>query len=73
MRRVLRLWTNFARFGNPTPNENELGVTWKPARPRQLNTLNIDEDLRMEVNPDGKRLDLWREIYHQGSYTAKYL
>ena len=26
---LLKLWTNFAKFGNPTPNKEELGVVWK--------------------------------------------
>ena len=26
---LLKLWTNFAKFGNPTPNKEDLGVIWK--------------------------------------------
>lgn len=73
LRRVVRLWTNFARFGNPTPDDSELGLIWKPVMSRQLNTLHITEELRMEVNPEGKRMSLWRQIYHQSSATIKYL
>ncbi|XP_066147977.1 juvenile hormone esterase-like [Euwallacea fornicatus] len=73
LRRILRLWTNFARCGNPTPDEEKFDVNWKPARPRQLNTLHIKEELQLEVNPEVKRIDLWRQIYHEATSTNKYL
>ncbi|XP_050298530.1 juvenile hormone esterase-like [Anthonomus grandis grandis] len=73
LRRMLRLWSNFARYGNPTPEEDEFKITWKPARARQLNTLVIDEELKMEINPGGKRLDMWKQIYQQAPATSKYL
>ncbi|KAL1517860.1 hypothetical protein ABEB36_001568 [Hypothenemus hampei] len=73
VKRILGLWTNFARFANPTPNEDQFGLTWKPAMARQLNTLHINDDLKIEVNPEAKRLDLWRQIYQHGNATKKYL
>ena len=26
---LIKLWTNFAKFHNPTPTKEELGVTWE--------------------------------------------
>ncbi|KAH1004301.1 hypothetical protein HUJ04_004079 [Dendroctonus ponderosae] len=73
LRRLVRLWANFARSGNPTPDASEFGLSWKPAMTRQLNTLHISKELTIEVNPEGKRMDLWRQLYHQSNATAKYL
>nr|UUB32810.1 carboxylesterase COEC1 [Dendroctonus valens] len=73
LRRFVRLWANFARSGNPTPDATEFGLSWKPAMTRQLNTLHIYKDLTIEVNPEGKRMDLWRQLYHQSNATVKYL
>lgn len=64
MRRITKLWTNFARYGNPTPEKDELiGVVWKPvANEKELNYLHIDEEFSMKVNPDRERMALWDEI-----------
>ncbi|XP_060520064.1 esterase B1-like [Cylas formicarius] len=73
LRRFVKLWTNFATHGNPTPDHDELGITWKPVMIRQMNVLNIGEELKIEINSESKRLALWREIYHQHPSTVKYL
>ncbi|XP_050298539.1 juvenile hormone esterase-like [Anthonomus grandis grandis] len=73
MRRVVKLWTNFAKYGNPTPNEKEFGVKWKPVMARQLNVLNIDKEFQMEINPEQVKLDVWREVYRQSPNLNKYL
>ncbi|XP_030753701.1 esterase B1-like [Sitophilus oryzae] len=73
LRNVLKLWTNFAKYGDPTPDETEFGITWKPTKARQLNVLNIGSELSLSVNPENKRLELWRELYSQSQATIKYL
>ena len=28
--RLTTMWTNFVKFGNPTPDPREVGVSWEP-------------------------------------------
>ncbi|KAJ9588457.1 hypothetical protein L9F63_018190, partial [Diploptera punctata] len=52
--RVVRMWANFAKTGNPTPAPDSLlqNVTWAPVKRPQLSYLNIDTDLTMQQNKD---------------------
>lgn len=64
IRRFLKLWANFARYGNPTPDTDDklLGTTWKPVT-REVNwLLNIGETLKMEIDPDVERVRFWDDI-----------
>ena len=31
--RLTTMWTNFVKYGNPTPPEQDLGFTWNPVTP----------------------------------------
>ncbi|XP_018575302.1 juvenile hormone esterase-like [Anoplophora glabripennis] len=73
VRRFVKLWTNFAKYGNPTPDENELGIIWKPVETGQLNFIDIGNELTSEVNPESERMQLWKEIYQLCPNTASYL
>nr|AQY62740.1 carboxylesterase [Pieris rapae] len=62
--RMVRLWTNFAKSGNPTSEDNYyLAVTWKPVTKDNLYYLNINNELSVGTNPDKDRMDLWDDIY----------
>lgn len=71
MRRMTKLWANFSRYGNPTPEKDELiRVVWKPvSNENELNYLNIGEEFSMEVNPDKERMGLWDEILQSNPST----
>ncbi|XP_058463056.1 acetylcholinesterase-like [Malaya genurostris] len=71
---MCRMWTNFAKFGNPTPvDDSTLPFRWNPvinADPNskeefQLDCLDISADPKMIKNPDKQRIDFWRGIYKQ--------
>lgn len=75
VRRITKLWTNFAKYGNPTPmNDVELSnIRWKPITKQKLNYLNIDQNLSVGVkdDPETERMKFWDSLYD--SYpTAKY-
>ncbi|KAJ8924090.1 hypothetical protein NQ315_006871, partial [Exocentrus adspersus] len=72
LRRFVKLWTNFAKYGNPTPDE-ELGVILEPLKLGQLNFLDIGNELTVGVNPESERIDLWKEIYQMNPETVDYL
>ncbi|XP_050358467.1 juvenile hormone esterase-like isoform X2 [Nymphalis io] len=62
--RLLRLWTNFAKSGNPTPDENHyLPVTWLPVTKDNLYYLNIGNELSLDSNPDQEKMEFWDELY----------
>uniref|UniRef100_A0A8D8NKS9 Carboxylic ester hydrolase n=3 Tax=Culex pipiens TaxID=7175 RepID=A0A8D8NKS9_CULPI len=71
---MCRLWTNFAKYGNPTPADDAtLPFRWEPVAhidPKskdefQLNCLNIDAEPKMVRNPDKARIDFWRGVYRR--------
>ncbi|KAK5647704.1 hypothetical protein RI129_002596 [Pyrocoelia pectoralis] len=64
MRRVIKLWTNFARTGNPNPSElnSLINVLWKPVAKDQFHFLDIGENLTVGVNPDKDRAEFWDEL-----------
>lgn len=66
IKRLVKLWTNFARHGNPTPQIDEVHFNktlWKPVSKDEMNYLNIGDELRMEQNPDQDMCRFWDNIY----------
>lgn len=73
VREICRMWTNFAKFGNPTPaNDGLLGFKWDPVK--QINTtpekqefvldyLSICGESKMEKQPDEERIKFWRNVF----------
>lgn len=71
IQRFVKLWTNFAKYGNPTPEINETfnSATWKPVSKGQLDAyFVIDKDLRMEKNEEKDRVDFWKNILEKYSH-----
>ncbi|XP_055610912.1 esterase B1-like isoform X2 [Uranotaenia lowii] len=77
---MCRMWTNFAKHGNPTPPEDtSLPFRWDPVNKLepdsreefQLQCLDISEAPKMITNPDKQRMDFWRGIYKR--YNESFL
>ncbi|XP_013141629.1 PREDICTED: cholinesterase 1-like [Papilio polytes] len=66
---VTKLWTNFAKYGNPTPDES-LGVVWQPYTLEGQEYLDIGENLVLGSSPDKDELEFWEGIYQK--YCPKY-
>ncbi|PSN44740.1 hypothetical protein C0J52_10745, partial [Blattella germanica] len=63
VRRMVRLWTNFAKTGNPTPtNDPLLNVTWDPVTESDFNYLDIDKELVMKKDLAKERIAFWEEL-----------
>lgn len=70
LRRTCELWTNFAKYGNPTPTSSSF-PSWNPVtkigpngKDFNLDYYEIDNDQCVSgVNPDSKRMQFWRKIY----------
>ncbi|XP_074040164.1 juvenile hormone esterase [Leptinotarsa decemlineata] len=73
MQRFLNMWTNFAKYGNPTPEGTDLNIIWKPVEEDSVNFLDIGSELTMQTNPESERMTLWKDIFQLSPATAKYL
>ncbi|KAF2898713.1 hypothetical protein ILUMI_07458 [Ignelater luminosus] len=73
IKRFTKLWTNFAKSGDPNPIEKNdlINITWNPAWKDELNYLDIGENLTVGVNPDARRMKFWNEIYTMKDTNAK--
>ncbi|XP_058463057.1 acetylcholinesterase-like [Malaya genurostris] len=77
---MCRMWTNFAKFGNPTPvNDSTLPFRWNPVvnvdpiskEAVELDCLDICANPKMIRNPDKQRIDFWRGVYKR--YSVDFL
>nr|XP_053605093.1 uncharacterized protein LOC128672172 [Plodia interpunctella] len=59
---VTTLWTNFAKFGNPTP-DGSLGITWEPYSLGKQKCLNIGNTLSLEEEPDKEEVVFWENLH----------
>ncbi|PNF42132.1 Esterase FE4 [Cryptotermes secundus] len=72
--RMVKLWTNFAKTGNPTPEITPLlDVTWHPVEKNKSNYLNIDTTLAMHENYEQERMALWDSVYSSTDETKSKL
>ncbi|XP_013141630.1 PREDICTED: esterase B1-like [Papilio polytes] len=67
--RVTTLWTNFAKYGNPTP-DGSLGVIWKPYSLEGQDFLDIGNNLVAGNAPDKEELEFWERIFKK--YCPKF-
>nr|WCC58199.1 carboxylesterase [Pharsalia antennata] len=65
IQRIIKLWANFAKYGNPTPHVGDelLSVTWKPLELQRFNYLDIGEVLEMKIDPEKNVMDFWNNLY----------
>ncbi|XP_050302566.1 juvenile hormone esterase-like [Anthonomus grandis grandis] len=65
--RVITLWTNFAKYLNPTPEESALlqNITWPKVTPGNFQYLDIGDDLIIREDPKSPYYAGWTKIYEQ--------
>ncbi|KAJ0182449.1 hypothetical protein K1T71_001818 [Dendrolimus kikuchii] len=64
------MWANFAKYGNPTPEINNLlPVKWEPATSEMMYCLEIDSELKMLNRPLNDRMAFWDILYKQRTTT----
>ncbi|KAG4072767.1 hypothetical protein HA402_005244 [Bradysia odoriphaga] len=62
IRAVTKLWTNFAKFGDPTPNDEP--ISFKPIQKNLINFVDItNEGLIPALGPHKKFMDFWTDIF----------
>lgn len=72
-RRMTRLWTNFAKYGNPTPYlDPSVGLIWpRVMDANRIPFLDIGQNLRIDENPEDNRMKFWDKIYAKGKLCSK--
>lgn len=70
---MVRLWTNFAKYGNPTPDSNDelLKIKWKPAQKNEFHYLEIAQKLLPKVNPDQDVVNFWNQLIRKIKTRSK--
>ncbi|XP_028042292.1 liver carboxylesterase-like [Bombyx mandarina] len=61
---VTKLWTNFAKYGNPTPGD-DLGVKWATYSVEAQDYLDIGNELVAAKKPESDQVDFWDDIFRQ--------
>ncbi|XP_013097162.2 juvenile hormone esterase isoform X1 [Stomoxys calcitrans] len=75
--RMVRMWTNFAKYGNPTPsnlNDDLLTTSWLPVNGEgamnNLTYMDITTHLQMKNNPELERQQFWDYMYEHYNGNA---
>lgn len=64
--KMVKLWTNFAKYGNPTPagkRSSILDIQWPVATKDNLNYLEIGNTFDFGSDPDRERVEFWDKLY----------
>lgn len=77
---VCKLWTNFAKFDDPTPDgHNPLSLKWNSVGTEQNSSVDYlilqNENIAMKKDIHAERIDFWRKIYEKynsGDFLNRY-
>nr|CAD7446763.1 unnamed protein product [Timema bartmani] len=61
LRNVVRMWTNFAKTGDPSL---VTGPTWETFTTTEHNYLNINNTMSLQVNLEQENMIFWEELYN---------
>lgn len=70
IQKFVKLWTNFAKSGNPTPeiDENLNGVIWNAVPKGTVDTFFvINKNVEMTTNKEKDRMAFWYKLYEDFS------
>nr|CAD7447818.1 unnamed protein product [Timema bartmani] len=60
--KMITMWTDFARTGNPTPDEKDIAVRWQPITSSNLEYLHIGSDVYMDSGLLKERAEFWASL-----------
>lgn len=66
IKKIVEIWTNFARCGNPTP-------VWESANQDKLKILDIDKELTLFDKFEDESLCFWDKIYSESAAGYKFV
>ncbi|XP_068084715.1 esterase FE4 [Anabrus simplex] len=61
--RMVTMWTNFVKTGNPTPEVTEEIPAWLPYTDKETNYLDIGAQLELKKDYHKRRMDFWDDLY----------
>nr|XP_023028102.1 esterase E4-like [Leptinotarsa decemlineata] len=70
VKKLVKLWTNFAKFGNPTPKKDVTldNVIWEPVKSDRLdNICDINKTVTITENFESLRVAFWDNMYRNFS------
>ncbi|CAG9862813.1 unnamed protein product [Phyllotreta striolata] len=73
VRRIVKLWTSFAKYGKPTLETDYGTVDWKPVERDVTYYVDIDKKSELKINPKREKVEFWKRVYRENSSTANYL
>ncbi|KAJ2946819.1 hypothetical protein O0L34_g16143 [Tuta absoluta] len=62
---MTELWTNFAKYSDPTPVTSKLPIQWEPSVKGNMKFLYVDEQMKMGPIPNVDGYNLWKNIYQK--------
>ncbi|CAH0547347.1 unnamed protein product [Brassicogethes aeneus] len=70
IKRTVKLWTNFAKYGNPTPSkdalfDNEIWIPNFKNSSGNLNYYNINQTLSNGINPNEANIQFFQNLYNK--------
>ncbi|CAH4036487.1 unnamed protein product [Pieris brassicae] len=64
IKRITKLWSNFVKYGNPTPDDDQLfPVKWTPVSKESRPYMIIDSELKIEHRVNKERMAFWNLFY----------
>ncbi|XP_049778175.1 cholinesterase-like [Schistocerca cancellata] len=69
-RNMLRLWSNFVKYGNPTPEADP--VVWEPYNLTNRSYLLMQANFTLAHNRLGQRMDFWNENVPLEAFPGTY-
>ncbi|XP_035435877.2 juvenile hormone esterase-like [Spodoptera frugiperda] len=62
-KKMIKMWTNFVKYGNPTPdNEEDLGLKWPSYTSEKKEYLHIDKQMQIKQDLNKKRYEFWDQF-----------
>merc|ERR1711881_207083 len=61
---MVTLWSNFAKYGNPTPFKNAGIANWTPVQPDQKNYLDLQLEPSMKKDLTPERMMFWERMFY---------
>lgn len=61
---ITKMWTNFAKTGNPTPDKS-MGIEWKPFTSKYQHYLEMGDECVLKQNPEQANVEFLNKIYSE--------
>ncbi|XP_060533218.1 pyrethroid hydrolase Ces2e-like [Cylas formicarius] len=65
-KQMVKLWANFAKTLNPTPDASDplFNLTWPQVTPTNIQYLDFDDQIAVKPNRKAKEMAMWNYVYY---------